>query len=282
MYRSGQSFAQIGAELGKHPESLRRAIQRRRIELRPNTYTAPNRTETPADVAGRYQAGESILALARSYQVSRTVVRRWLSESAVELRTASEANRVRMSKLTAEERSKLASPAHDAVRGSVRGVETRVKFANTRAERAAAGTWKRSHMEQQLGEWMSEQCIQWVPEQVVAGYNVDFGIEPVAVELLGGSWHAQPSRRAHHAKRTHDILNAGWHMIYVWSTHHVPLTRAGADQVVAYVQQASRNPSPVGQYWVLRGDGQLMSSGGDEGDDFTLVVPSIAGLGIRT
>ncbi|WP_369123291.1 helix-turn-helix domain-containing protein [Nocardia puris] len=280
MYRAGKSYTQIGAILGKDPASLRDAIQRRGIELPRNTYRSPKAMPAPPDIASRYAEGQSVLALAEQCGVSRRVVDRWLTEAGVTLRSRSEAGKVRAERMSPAERRRQAAAANTAARGRVRNVAELQQSAETRQRKAAEGVLRRSPMEIQLGRWLQERAVNFIPEQVIAGYNVDFGIKPVAVELLGGSWHAAPSRRAHHAKRTHDILNAGWSMVYIWSTHHVPVTPAGADELVTHIQQASRHPSPIGEYRVLRGDGQLVACGGDEGDEFALVVPSIADLSV--
>ena len=235
------------------------------------------------DLTRRYESGETPTALGRHYGVSRTVVQRWLTEAGVRLRTGSESSRIRMAKMTPAERRANASAAHEARRGQVVTPETRRKFAATRERLSREGSWRRSAGEEAMGRFMDEAGLEYVPEQVVADfYNVDLGCSPVAVEVLGGGWHGSEDRRLHHSKRTHDILNRGWHMVFVWSTNSRPLTREGAHKVIAHVEEARLHPSPVGQYWVLRGDGELVASGGDEGDDFALVPTSVSRPGRRS
>lgn len=230
--------------------------------------------DMPEGVPARYRAGESELALARSCGVSRGVVRRWLTEAGEPIRDRSRAGVVRAAKMTPAERREQAAAAHAAVRGTTWSPATNHARAETIERKAVAGLVHRSQGEIRLGQWLAEAGLHFVPEKAVAGYNLDFGISPVAVELLGGSWHGTGDRRAHHAKRTKAILDSGWSVVFVWSTHYMPLTRTGGQKVVALVKKARRNPPSPGQYWVVRGDGEVMSTGRADDDDFAVVLPT--------
>ena len=282
LYEETQSFAKTAAILGKDPESLRLALRRRGIKALPKTgRPSPKRIAAPPNLEEVYHSGESVNQMAKTFNVSRPVINRWLRDAGLPIRGRKESSRIRWENISEEELEMRRAHAKKFFTGRKRSPEEQLRAADTRARKALDGSRKRSHLEVLFGNWLADRGVSYVPEQVVAGYNVDFGIAPVAVELLGGNWHAANSRRAYHAKRTHDILNAGWSIIFAWSQSQVPISEAAADQVVSLLEVASSDPAPVGKYWVVRGDGQLMSSGGDEGDNFTLVVPSIADLNIR-
>jgi hypothetical protein len=84
----------------------------------PEGQVPPNRIplDVPALLA-RYDAGESVLSLARALGVSRLVVTRRLEENGVTPRSGSEANRLRFARATPEERKAIASAAQAALRG---------------------------------------------------------------------------------------------------------------------------------------------------------------------
>jgi hypothetical protein len=81
--------------------------------------TAANRMDLPTgEIVTRYISGESELALARAYSVTRAVIARRLREAGITRRSGSEASRLRMARMTPEERKDLARAANEAARGS--------------------------------------------------------------------------------------------------------------------------------------------------------------------
>lgn len=274
LYESGQSCNQIAAKFGISPDTVRVAIKDAGVKLDAHRYKSKRRIPADPDIIQRYRNGESVWALSQSSGLSRTVINRWITEAGLDVRTTSEAGKIRASKMTPAERAAQATAANAAARGATRSAASKLATARTIAEQAASGTRKRSPLELQLGHWLNERGVNFVPEQVVDIYNVDFGINnSVAVELLGGAWHSRPSRADHHRRRTHDILNAGWHMIFVWSTTPAPINPWAADKIVTLLKEAGRLPAAPGQYWVIRGDGELMSTGSGKSDNFTLELP---------
>ena len=274
LYESGQSCQKIGSILGIHPETIRVRIRDRGVELDPHRYESSRRIPVNPDALRRYSEGESLYAISKSTGVSRKVIERWARESGIEIRGSSDAGKLRASRLSKAERIAQVAAANKSARGRTVSRGEQHARATTIFNQTISGERPRSHLEVQLGRWLTERGVNFVPEQVADIYNVDFGIEgTVAVELLGGSWHAQPSRREHHRHRTHDILNAGWHMIFVWSTHYTPINPWAADKIVSLSKEASRHPATPGKYWVIRGDGEVMSTGSGKSDDFTLELP---------
>lgn len=274
LYESGQSCEKIASTLGISPDTVRTRIRDRGVKLDRSRYESSRRIPADPDILRRYSEGESVYSLFKSTGVQRAVIDRWIREAGLPPRDRSTAGKLRAAKMSDSERFAQASTAHAAVRGRTVSRSEKLARAQTVYAQTVRGDKGRSPLELQLGRWISERGVNFVPEQVADVYNVDFGIGgTVAVELLGGSWHAQPSRREHHRHRTHDILNAGWHMIFVWSTHYTPINPWAADKIVALAKKASGLPAAPGKYWVIRGDGELMSTGSGESDDFTLKLP---------
>lgn len=261
LYLAGEPQAQILTATGisartLHRERTRRGIPARRTKILP-----------VAEIAAAYTAGESELSLSSRYGVGRGVIRRSLKEAGVEVRTMSQAGKVRAAKMSPEARAAQAAAAHEAVRGTKQSPELLERRALLREQRGGYD----SEGETQLAQWLSEQGLQPVPQKAIGKYNVDIAVAPVAVEVLGGGWHLE---KRHHATRTPQILDAGWHLTFVWNHEGgSALTEGAADYVVAFLDEVRRNPPPVGQYRVISGSGKILATGSREDDKFPLVPP---------
>jgi very-short-patch-repair endonuclease len=114
--------------------------------------------------------------------------------------------------------------------------------------------------EAQFATWLDERDIPYIREMAIDKYNVDFALDgPIAVEILGGEWHGTRKKTLRHSERTPQILDAGWLLLFVWATPAFPLTPTCADYTVALLKEASRDPSLIGEYRVIRGDAQLLA-----------------------
>ncbi|MFF9309895.1 hypothetical protein ACF1BS_03200 [Streptomyces sp. NPDC014748] len=263
LYTSGKTMSQISAETGIGTTTISRYVKARGIEARTVRKSLPD-----AEIVSAYVAGESELTLAQRYGVERNVVRRRLEEAGVEIRNRSEANTNRMARLTPEERAAQTAAAHAAMRGRRVPEKERLLRAARREETL-------SHASAREGVFAAhlETSLPVTPQKAIGPYNVDFAVGPIAVEILGGSWHAY---KPYHAERTPYILNQGWHMLFIWDRPKAPLCIEAAEYVVAWAQKASGNPAAVRQYRVIRGDAKLVASGSANDQHFPLILPSIA------
>jgi very-short-patch-repair endonuclease len=186
----------------------------------------------------------------------------------VPIRDMATAGLSRAAKMTAEERLRQAAAAHAAVRGTSQSEELLVRRALAKQRKGRYD----SPGEMLLGEALSDRGLIVVPQKAIGKYNVDLAVAPVAVEVLGGGWH---STKRSHATRTPEILNAGWHLVFVWNHEGSSAlsVNAATDYVVAFLQEVRRNPPTVGQYRVISGSGQLLAAGSAEDDEFPLVPP---------
>lgn len=269
LYVSGKTLAEVKGLCGVPPSVVSRELKKRGIPAR------TRRAELPTEeIAAAYRNGESELALAEHFQVDRSAIRRVLTESGVEVRGRSAAQYTRLAKMTSEERSLLTEAAHEAARGRTVPAEELSERARMR-ERTMSHASPREGI---FGKYFTRRALEVTPQKAVGPYNVDFAIGPVAVEVLGGNWHAY---KPEHAQRTPYLLNAGWHVLFVWDLKKAPLCVEAAEYVLAWAQQASGNPSAVRQYRVIRGDGQLAASGCADDQHFPLIPPSIANFSGR-
>lgn len=265
LYVSGQSIQQCAATSGVGENTISRELHARGIK--PRRGSAPRISLPEREIAAAYLDGTSEYELSKRYNVSRAVVRRTLESAGAEIRGMSEAGMVRAGKMTAEERARQAAAANVATRGRKATWEERCKRAKTLELCPSVVSGHELNFARHLDAAGADYRMQ----AAIDVYNVDFAIGPVAVEILGGHWHAY---KRSHGERTPHILNSGWALLFVWSTPAHPLQAEAAHYAVAFADEASRNPSLIGEYRVVRGDGQLIATGRCEGNDFPGIAPS--------
>lgn len=264
LYLAGQTLREASAEVGITTGTLTRELRARGIESR------SRRIPVPGDAVARYLAGESVLALAKSYEVDRAVVGRWLTESGVEARDRSEASRVSAAGAAPEERRQRAAAANAAARGRTASTEELAKRARTREQRGGYD----SEGEKLIANLLVERGERPRPQVAVGPYNVDLCIGDIAVEVLGGQWHRY---KAIHRERTEHVLDRGFHLVFIWNTSTYPMSVAAADYVVAFAEETRRDPPPIGQYRVIRGDGEEVARGSAK-DNRLARIPAPSGV----
>ncbi|MFF4900444.1 hypothetical protein [Streptomyces sp. NPDC001068] len=217
-----------------------------------------------AEIIRRYQAGESELALSRALSVSRPTIRRRLVEAGVTIRTGSEANRLRMQRLTFEERAALAAPANGTRRMdggwlSRPYTEPHDPVAIARAPKIArrrevtkSATWS---MEDRVIDALATRGFEVRTQVAVHGYNLDAAVGHIAVEVHTGAYH--PGRHPRLVRRTVKLAEAGWCVLYVWITRAHPFTAGGADELVTHLNALQGLPPGIREERVVRGSGQL-------------------------
>jgi very-short-patch-repair endonuclease/predicted HTH domain antitoxin len=264
LYLSGKTITEAASLAGIGHNTLAAELRSRGIKARNRLI----RDDIVADeVTQRYIAGESEYALAATYDCSRNVIRRLLRQQNVAMRGCSAAGVVRVGRMTPEERAAQAAAAHEAVRGRTCSFEERCRSAKGRERNPVP----MSDHEAAFAAWLTERNVPYRREVAVGPYNVDFAVGSVAVEVLGGEWHAS---KAIHARRTPYILGQGWALAFVWAVPNHPLTAQAAEEVVAYANLVSRNPTLLGQYRVIRGDGHTITIGRCDDGQFAGIPPA--------
>jgi very-short-patch-repair endonuclease len=219
------------------------------------------------DLIRRYEDGDSVLAMSRDLGVSRTVVVNNLHRIALAPRTSKQAGRLRAARLSPAQRKAQAEAAHIAKRGCPNTHEQLARMAATRQLRCLTV----SPHENILRDLLSERGVETVQQQAIGSYNCDLAAFPVAVEVFGGNWHWYGNHLAAIAKRFNYILNAGWHILVVWTNNEFCITSETADYVAAYIKTARSNPSARREYRVIRRAGQTIASGGADGDKISII-----------
>jgi very-short-patch-repair endonuclease len=260
LYLAGEPVQQIPAKSGVSLSRLQRERVARGVPARGHDLPMD-------DIIRAYQSGATELALARQYDVARGTITNRLVAAGVPRRGLSEATRIASAAMTKEQRKARAAAAHAARRaGRISDLEKRRNAL--RKERL--GNFD-SQGEQALYSWIWNLGERPTVQRAIGPYNVDMAVLPVAVEVLGGGWHATKSE---HSERTPYILDAGWHLVMVWDYEGASALGPGAaDYVVAFADEVRRNPPATCQYRVITGQGELLAACGRESDEFPLVPP---------
>lgn len=233
---------------------------------------AAARTALPVDAVVRaYLGGDSVNGIAKRTGVSRSEIERVLRTNGVRLRGLAEANRVMMARRTPEENARNAEAAHAATRGVPQSPQ-RIALARqrklsfeTKCLRASTlhGVPTSNPLELLYAAWLRDRGVETVPQYAVGPYNIDLAAEPVAVEVFGGNWHGWGHHAAVVEERSRYLLDRGWFLVVVWVNQTSQgLSERSADQLVAFVEQARRDPTLRGQYRMIWGDGEVVPVGG--------------------
>jgi hypothetical protein len=230
------------------------------------------------DLIERYASGESGLSVARSALArgiggstlsgARAALKRACLARGIHVRDKSEGETLKWSRMSPEGRANQVRAAHDAVRGVKHSWQRQLDHARYIESRGIL-----TESEAFLAELLAERGLTVVPQQAIGPYNCDLGASPVAVEVLGGYFHLFGPRLTKYLKRTRYILDAGWHVLMlIDDVRRFPIGPASADYVVAYVEDARRNPAALREYRVVRGAGKLVACGSAKDDDISFVM----------
>ena len=218
----------------------------------------------------RYLSGVSEKGLADELGITRGPIRRHLLEAGVQPRGRSEAETLRWTQMTSGQRAAQVAAAHAAVLGTKKSP---ADLAARAIHKQQNWTGLITPSEATLRQMLDERGLPTVPQQAIGPYNCDLGAFPVAVEIYGGNWHWYGRHIARTPERFRYLFNRGWHIIAVHVVASRPLKAAAADYIVAFHQQASRNPAAPREYRVIRGDAQPLASGCENDDEISLKSP---------
>jgi very-short-patch-repair endonuclease len=278
LYLTGESAEKAAAFFHTSGERLAHELKRRgllraravryQIVGEKNRATQRAKAGLPDDEIVRlYIEGHSANSLAKQFDVSRTAIRNRIDAAEVPMRGSTDANRLLAEQTPIDEHRRRIKFAQDAIRGKPMPLAQQIKAARTRQEREISV----SPTEALLKNWLTMRGVECIAQQAIGPYNVDIGAAPVAVEIFGGGWHASKPK---HARRARYIFDQGWHLLFVWvNATRSPLVESVADYIISRLQDTRSQPAATRQYWVIRGDGQELSTGSANDDEITLIIP---------
>lgn len=219
-----------------------------------------------------YLAGESEKSIANRLGVGRAAIRRRLIAQGIAPRGRSEAMFVRMSRTDPDERGRLVAAAHVARRGA--GVS--LSEAHNKALARQMSGAKVGAGELLIADRLRELGHASVGQLAVGPYNLDLAVHPVAVEVhIDGSYPLNHGNRGH---RLEYLLDAGWHVVYIWITQRYFLTDDGIRELAAFIERAKSAPPTIRQYGVIRGSGEHVAFGSRYFDNVAFVEAPIGSL----
>jgi hypothetical protein len=210
---------------------------------------AHNRKNVPVDeIVAKYISGDSELSISKEFKIARGTVRKCLIDSGTEIRNGSEANFIRMSRLSIEDRKNLTRSANDAVRGIPEPRCRKIK----RAINAENGICEVivGKGEYEFREALTSLGIEFVWQKSAEVYSIDFAINGIAVELKSGKSGNTGIKADIARNRVKNLANLGWRTLYV-TFDSVESLVAGVKDIIANVNILNSNPSPISQYRVI-------------------------------
>ncbi len=256
-YQSGESLNALAERYGVHRLTVRRRLESAGVELRPRSQPRL-RIDIGESMVSAYDAGASVLALAKSYGISRGAVVARLKRAGRIARSGSEANLIRMSRLSSDERKLLASAANQSVRGTRQSFELLCKKALGRERSVTPNA-----TEQLMASMLNEAGFETQFEKAIGPYNVDVAMTGprIAVEIFGGRWHAYGRHATRFRKRSDYLVDAGWACVCVWVTLDYPLSIGALKYIRALAERISGDESLRRQDHMIWGNGESCAIG---------------------
>lgn len=224
-YLSGVTASQLGREHGVAHNTVLRALEREGCLPRDNGVMPATQ-----EMLNAYNTGESVLAMSQRLNISRGSLTKRLRVAGVDLRGV--------------ERN-----GHNSFAARARSALT--------SEMSRALDSPKEHV---LLDALRQRGADPIPQRAVGPYNIDIAVLPVAVEVLGSDWHNTPTKRESLRKRTKYLLNHGWSVVYVVIRSRGVMSDKVPDKVISLIEIARRDPTTVGQYWVLGCNGKPSSA----------------------
>lgn len=251
LYGDGRTIKEISEVIGVSRDIIARRLRERGIDPTRNARKRPthNTLHLCTDsVRSMYENGMSENAVAKAFDVSRNVIRRHLIAAGVPIRTQSQAEALKWSQMTDEQRHNQVSKAHDAVTGMVRTHEEMVARAKAREKITSE-----HHIgigEPEFHEFLTNIGRPFTYQKAVDVYNIDFAIGTIAVELTAATARYGVSNTAQN-ERAEKLTNLGYKMLAVVIDDAETLIQC-AEDILAFIDEIDRLEPVSGQYRVIR------------------------------
>lgn len=252
MYASGKSLREISIYVGRSVNALSRGLKLRGVEIKKTTSgrIAHNTISSLPEhqICKDYQKGESENSIAKTYAVSRNVIRRILINSDVAIRNQSESERMKWSKMSNEQRANQVKLAHDACRGRVRSEKELEKMAISRSENFA--DWFVGVGEPELKSWFESNNIDFEYQKPCLSYNLDFVVKGVDLELTSSIGRNKASNDIIF-NRAERIYSQGYKTLYV-EFRGVDRLVSNAEFIIKLIDRINKGEYGEAHYILLR------------------------------
>jgi transposase len=263
-YLSGISANKLSQELGVSAKAIRNCLLRAGVALRSNCNVIDYAT-----VVNLYRSGMSENQIALQLGVSRTCIRQRLIKAGVTPRSQSEAETLKWSQMTAEQRRNQVAAANEACRGRVHSEQERIK----RAEVVYRRQLRISHNEQRVAQVLRAHGFSVEQQFPIHTCNIDIAVHPgpIAVEIHGGGWHATPFHRRLLSQKREQLFSRDWALVEFWVDNRCPFDLA-TNELITLLEQLGRLPSVAGEHWMVLGNRKHPVAVRADGDDVAGVV----------
>lgn len=202
--------------VGVNEETLRNHFKKRGVVMRKTNQGIPAHNTInnlpELHICDYYADGESENSIANRFKVSRNVIRRILTKHGVQIRSQSQAELLKWSKMDNEQRANQVKLAHDACRGRIRTDEELHLMAASRQKNLP------EHFigigEPELKEYLKNNGIEFEYQKACLSYNLDFFINGIDLELTGHIGRNQPSNTVVY-ERAKNVYSQGYKTLYV-------------------------------------------------------------------
>jgi len=198
-------------------------------------------------LADDYRAGMSEIACSRKYGITRAGVRCRIISAGIIPRSGSEANIIRMGKLSKDEKLALTKSAHDSVRGKKASKKSMEKISKTRHEQPWDHLVGRG--EKEFIDELNNRKISFEWQYPIGGYNIDFLFGSVAVELRCET--CDPLKREPQRKKIEYLLSRNFSVIYILFTRTDEFI-GNLDKIISEINLVCGLPFATGQYRMIR------------------------------
>ncbi len=210
LYNNGMTITEVAKELEVNADNLSKALRTIGFTISRKYRVPYNAKQFPVESAIRdYVSGMSELAVSKKYGIERNTIRAHLLRNGIKPRNGSEANIIRMSRLSIDDRKKLTDKAHIAVRGTKNSIEHGRKIAKSRE----IGKNNLGFCEEFLAQIFADNGIKCIHQAAIETYNIDILVGSIAVELRCET--NNPLNRTQQRKKIEYLLDAGYHVFYI-------------------------------------------------------------------
>lgn len=266
MYESGLSMKEICTATG-HPKTSIYAAGYR-IGYKFTRINVPRRVTIDADAVKSmyvdYLLSENQIAI--ELGVGRRVIRTTLKRLGVHIRNQSESEAVKWSKMTDQQRTNQVKAANQAIRD--KPSEFHRQSSIKQAQRKQMTHAKVGLLESEFTKAFNERGFDCIQQLAVDVYNIDIAIGNTAVEIHINS--SNPHNHPFYSKRIVNLLKLDWNVIYIKCGVNT-FVDVTADNVSSIINTISTDKTAISKYWMIRGNGDLVTVGGLNGDHLACI-----------
>lgn len=252
MYTNGETLSEISKKINVSADVISKRLRQRGIEIRKTSQgraSANAITTLPEkDICDKYISGNSENSLAGDFGVSRTVIRRILTKNKIHIRSQSESEKMKWSRMSEDQRRNQVKNCHALSIGRIKEDKEKHNMALAR-ERLLIGHYI-GVGEIEFKEKLELEKIPFVFQKAVLGYNLDFLIYGVDVELTSFT-----GKNAHHkikpkTRAVNIFKDKGFNTLAIEIRTDQDMID-NFDFIIDTIKELSLIKKDLCQYWVL-------------------------------